>query len=268
MNRARLFGVAVLTLASTCAFADERVVTIPTRADVTESYILLATDDAPKKVVVVTFVGGPGLMRLARRGEHPPLVFGKDTNSLVRIRNLLVNADIADVIVDSPSDRQQAGMNDFFRAGAEHASDIRAVIADVRKRYPDARFFLVGTSRGTISAANLAIAMPDAIAGIILSSTVTHSDKMGLALSNFDFTTVKVPTLLIHHIDDGCFTSPYAGASALATRLPLVSAKGGNAPESGPCDPLAPHGFYGLDAQVAAVMQQFMLGQPYSRTIP
>ena len=268
MTRVRLLGGALLALASACAFADERVFTIPTRAGVTESYILLATDDAPKKAVAVTFVGGQGLMRLARRAEHLPLVFGKDTNSLVRIRNLLVNADIADVIVDSPSDRQQAGMDDTFRASAEHAADIRAVIADVRKHYPNAGFFLVGTSRGTISAANLGVSLHDLVAGAILTSTVTHWDKMGIALSQFDFAALKVPTLLIHHVDDGCFTSPYAGASALTSRFPLVSAKGGDAPESGPCDPLAPHGFYGLDAQVAAVMQQFMLGQPYPHTIP
>ena len=264
----RWLAVASLALASLCAHASERVITIPTRDGVTEGYLLLATDDAPKKVVVVTFVGGQGLIRLARRAEHPPLVFGKDTNSLVRIRNLLVNADIADAIVDSPSDRQQAGMDDTFRAGADHARDIRAVIADVQKRYPDARFYLVGTSRGTISAANLGVSLHDIVAGTIMSSTVTHWDKMGIALSQFDFAALKVPTLLIHHVDDGCFTSPYAGASALANRFPLVSARGGDAPQSGPCDPLAPHGFYGLDAQVATVMQQFMLGQPYSHTIP
>jgi hypothetical protein len=66
----RWLAVASLALASLSAHASESVITIPTRDGVTESYLLLAADDAPKKVVAVTFVGGKGLIRLARRAER------------------------------------------------------------------------------------------------------------------------------------------------------------------------------------------------------
>lgn len=257
-------GVLVAPLAC----ANEQVFTIPTRPGVTDSYLLVTTDAAPKSVVALSFVGGVGAIHLARRAQHMPLKFGPDTNFLVRIRDQLVNADIADVIIDSPSDHEDRGMDDAFRESPEHAADVGAVIADVKKRYPNAKVFLIGTSRGTISGAAMGVALHDSIAGVILTSTVTHWDKMGPALSQFDFATLKVPTLLIHHVDDGCFTSPYSGASALSKQFPLVSVKGGNPPQSGPCDPLAQHGYFGLDAPVVAVMQQFMLGQPYARSIP
>ncbi len=269
MTRALAFALLVALLAAgtaRAALATERVVSVPTRDGVTERYILVTADDAPKKVVAVSFIGSFGLMHLERRAQ--PLSFPKATNMLLRIRSQLADADIADVIVDAPSDHLFGGMEDNFRESADHATDIRAVIADVHKRYPDARVFLIGTSRGSISAANLGVTLADVVAGTILTSTVTSFDKMGPALSRFDFAKLTVPTLLVHHVNDGCATSPYAGARALASRFPLVSATGGNPPESGPCDPLAPHGFYGLDAPLVAVIKDFMLDKPYPREIP
>lgn len=268
MRRA-LAVAATLAMAAACAgaaLARETVRTIPTRDGVTVSYILDAPDDAPKKAIAVSFIGGFGQMHLDRR--TPPLKFPKAMNALLRIRHQLAGPDIADVIVDAPSDHQAGGMDDSFRGSADHAADIRAVIADVTRRYPGASVFLIGTSRGTISAANLGVSLHDLVAGTILTSTVTHWDKMGTALSRFDFDALKVPTLFIHHVNDGCATSPYAGVQALAAKFPVVTASGGDPPESGPCDPLAPHGFWGLDAQVVAVMQDFMLGKPYPKAIP
>ena len=49
-------------------------------------------------------------------------------------------------------------MSDTFRAGA-HAADVRAVVAEVKRRYPGLPVFIVGTSRGTVSAAHLAAAL-------------------------------------------------------------------------------------------------------------
>jgi dienelactone hydrolase len=266
-------ALAAASLATLCALAPcgasatDAVVTVPTREGVTDKYILVTSDDAPKKVVVITFIGAPGVMHLERRPQ--PLVFGKGTNALVRIRNDLVNADIADVIVDSPSDQLRDGMSDYFRASDEHAADIRAVIADVRKRYPDARIFLMGTSRGTVSAANLGVALGSEIAGVILSSTITVATRGGgPGLSAFDFDKIKVPLLFVHHQDDACNVSPYYGIKSLAAKYPVVVASGGLPPESGPCEPLAAHGFYGLDAPLVAVLQAFMTGKPYPRTIP
>ena len=107
-------------------------------------------------------------------------------------------------------------MSDTFRLGQDHATDIRAVMRDLKRRFPDAKIFLVGTSRGTISAAALGASLGDVVQGVVLSSTITNPDRMGAGLSTFDFGSIKVPVLLVHHRDDGCRTSPYSGVERLA----------------------------------------------------
>jgi hypothetical protein len=267
LRHAALVACAAAALVPALAHAGERIVTVAsTRAGVTENVLIVAADGHAKKAVALSFIGGPGVMHLDKRIGKARFGFPKAMNALLRIRGKVADADIVDALVDAPSDHPD-GMADAFRAGAEHAADIRAVIADLGKRFPGAKIYLVGTSRGTISVAHLGVTLADVVAGAILTSTVTRGSRNGEALSRFDFGSLEVPTLFIHHVDDGCPASPYAAVAALAARFPVVAAEGGLPPESGPCDPLAPHGFYGLDDGVVAVMRQFMLGEPYPRKI-
>jgi pimeloyl-ACP methyl ester carboxylesterase len=256
----------ILATASICHAAEE-VVTLPTRDGVKLSYLLVHDKSPSPKIVVITFIGGVGAMGLARRAEAGPIKFGPSTNMLIRIREQLVDADIADAIVDSPSDKLPQGMDDAFRLSAEHLADIRAVIADLNKRFPGAKIFLVGTSRGTISAAAIAVKIPDSIQGVVLSSTVTQRDKIGGALSTFDFKAIKTPVLFVHHRDDGCPTSPYWAVERLAKSAALVSVSGGDPPQSGPCDPMSPHGYFGRDAPVVMAMKSWMLGGEFAADI-
>jgi pimeloyl-ACP methyl ester carboxylesterase len=218
-------------------------------------------------VVAITFVGSAGAIGLARRAESGPVKFGPSANFLIRIRDRLVDADVADAIVDAPSDKQLHGMEDAFRLGPDHLADIRALIADLKVRFPGARIYLIGTSRGTISAAALSTKLGDSVQGAILSSTVTNHDKMGEALSTFDFKTIKIPVLFVHHRDDGCFTSPYRNVERIARSGTLVSVSGGDPPQSGDCDPMSPHGYFGRDAPVAMAMKNWMLGREFPRDI-
>jgi poly(3-hydroxybutyrate) depolymerase len=257
----------LLAAATTLCSAAEAVITIPTRDGVTLSYLLVQDPSAVPKIVVVTFIGGTGAIGLARRAENGSVKFGPAANFLIRIRERLVDADIADAIVDSPSDQLPQGMQDRFRLGPDHLADIRALLSDLKKRFPGARIYLVGTSRGTISAAALAAKLGDSVQGIILSSTVTNHDKMGEALSTFDFGTIKVPVLFVHHRDDGCFTSPYRNVERISKGAALVSVSGGDPPQSGPCDPMSPHGYFGRDAPVALAMKNWMLGGDFTRDI-
>ena len=260
---------APLLFAAVAAFAaSEEVVTIPTREGVTLSYMLVRQPASSPKAVVVTFVGSYGAINLGKRAAAGPVKFGPATNFLVRVRGQFADADIADVIVDAPSDQLPGGMRDEFRMGRQHEADIRALVADLRRRFPEAKVFLMGTSRGTISAAALGASMGDVIAGAVMSSTVTNRDKAGPALSGFDFETIRVPVLLVHHRQDGCHTSPYAGAERLAKRYPLVSVSGGDPPQSGPCEPQSPHGYFGLDVPVAQAIRAWMLGRDFPREIP
>lgn len=193
--------------------------------------------------------------------------FGPGANFLVRIRDELVDADIAEAIVDAPSDKLPQGMDDAFRLGPEHLADIRALIVDLKQRYPDAKIYLVGTSRGTISAAALAAKLGDSVQGVVLSSTLSNRDKVGEGLSRFDYSTIKVPVLFVHHRDDGCSSSPYQNVERMSKSYPLISVSGGNAPQTGPCDPLAPHGYFGREEPVVQAIRNWMLGREFARDI-
>jgi len=260
---------ALLMLVAAPAFAaSEEVVTIPTREGVSVSYLLVHDPSANPKVVAITFIGGNGAINLAKRAAAGPVKFGPTVNFLIRARDKFVTADVAEAIVDAPSDQLPDGMRDEFRLGAQHAADIRAVIADLRKRFPEARLYLMGTSRGSISVAALGASLPDVVQGAVMSSTVTNRDRMGVALSSFDFETIRVPVLLVHHRQDACGTSPYAGAERLAKRYPLISVSGGDPPLGNACEPQSPHGYFGLDAQVTQAIRAWLLGQAFAHEVP
>ena len=196
--------------------------------------------------------------------------FGQQ-NFLPRSRREFVAEGILPVILDNPSDQQAGpGMSDLFRQSPEHATDMRAVVSEVKRRHPGLPVFVVGTSRSTLSAAHLGRALGDGIAGIVLSSSLFYSSP-GMnpqrALAGFDWDALKLPVLLVHHRADACGATPYADASRLASKFPLISVQGGKPPESAHCDPLSPHGFYGKEAETVAAIAAWMLGKPYRKDI-
>jgi predicted esterase len=266
MTRSRIAVLLLASAAGACLGAEE-VVTIPTRSGVTLSYLLDQDKAAVPKVVVLSFVGALGAIGLERRAQKGPVKFGPTANFLVRIRDQMTDADIADVIVDSPSDQLPGGMSDAFRLGQDHATDVRALIRDLKQRLPGAKIFLLGTSRGTISAAALGASLGDLVQGAVLTSTVTNADRTGTALSTFDFGSIKVPVLLVHHHDDGCRTSPYSGAQRLAKKCPLISVSGGDPPQSDPCESMSQHGYLGREAPTAQAIKNWILGRDFAREI-
>ena len=105
------------------------------------------------------------------------------------------------------------------------------------------------------------------VQGVVLSSTVTNSDRAGTGLSAFDFGSIKVPVLLVHHRDDGCRSSPYYGAERLAKKFPLISVSGGDPPQSEPCEAMSQHGYLGREAPTAQAIRNWMLGREFAREI-
>ncbi len=262
---ARLVAIALSALPVWCAAAEE-VVTIPTREGVTDSYLLTHDSDSPN-IALIAFVGGEGVLNLRKRAEAGPVRFGAGANVLVRIREQLGSGDVAYVLLDAPSDRLAQGMSDDFRMSADHAADVRAVIADLRSRYPGIRIDLIGTSRGTISVAPLAVALADSVHSVVLSSTVTVASRGGPGLSRFDFSTINVPVLFVHHRDDACRVSPYFYVERAAKQGALVTVSGGDPPKSDACEPLSPHGYYGRETAVVQAVRAYLHGQDFPRDI-
>jgi hypothetical protein len=237
---------------------------IPTRPGVIQPALLLTESTTPKAVAIL-FPGGAGKQSLLRRPVE--VVLGPRGNFLVRSAEQLLAPELAVLILDCPSDNAE-GMNDAFRISDEHAADVRAVLAALRARFQGVKLHLVGTSRGTVSAAYVAQELGPAVDGVVMTSSVFRASGNNLGLSLFRFERLKTPLLLVHHAEDGCPFCPYGQALKLADKLPLITVRGSIEPESGPCDPLANHGFFGREAPVVQAIRNWILGMPYEREIP
>jgi len=224
---------AVLWNAAGGAAAEENIV-LATRPGVTEPLFYTAAASPVRNAIL--FTGGAGV------------VAGGRNNFLLRTADRFVAGGINVAIPEVPSDHP-TGMIDAFRASAEHATDIAAAIAYMRRRSP-VPVWLVGTSRGTISAANGAVRIgPPRVAGLVLTSTV-WADLSSVTPLN----QVRVPTLVVHNRDDGCAESPFAavaGGMAALRAAPvrdLIAVSGGVA-RGAACQALSPHGYYGIEDQ-------------------
>lgn len=240
------------------------IVTLNTRAGVTQSFFIASMGGIQPRAAALLFIGGGGYIRLRMEDGQPK--FGAQ-NFLPRSRAEFIRNGILPVVMDNPSDQHShEGMSDAFRAGPQHLADVRAVLDELRRRHPGLPLYVVGTSRSTISAAYLGRALGDEVAGIVLSSSLFYAGRRSV-LASFDFSSIKAPLLFVHHRDDGCASTPYGEAAALGARFPLVSVRGGKPPQSGPCDPFAPHGFFGKEPETVDAIAAWMFKQPYRKEI-
>jgi hypothetical protein len=195
------------------------------------------------------------------------------SNFLVRSRAEFIKRGVAAAIIEAPSDQQSGwGMSDEFRLGDEHLRDISVVTENLAQRFPAVPLFLIGTSRGTISAAALGSRLSERAAGAVLTATMfRHTPKKskepGEGLSKFDFAMVKVPLLLVHHVSDQCASTPYGDAARLSEKFPLISVFGGATPQSGPCEPFSQHGFLGKESETVEQIVNWMLKKPFSQEV-
>jgi hypothetical protein len=249
-------------LAACATAAAEEIVTLNTRAGVTQS-ILLSVPNQPPAAVAVLFPGGDGNIELQLENGAPKFRGG---NFLVRSRELFIDGGIATAIVDAPSDESR-GMDDRFRLGEKHAEDIAKVVAELKQRIRNTPVFLIGTSRGTISAAAAGRAFADNVAGVVLTSTLFIAARSGPGLSGFDFATIKAPVLFVHNMDDTCRFTPYQSARTLGERFPLITVHGGDPPRSDACEAYSYHGYLGKEKPTVEAIVNWMLKKPYGANI-
>src|SRR5262249_11684953 len=126
---------------------------------------------------------------------------------------------MATIALDVPSDHD-GGIDEGFRKGADHATDVAAVIAWVRQKVK-APVWLFGTSMGSISASSVAIRLGNAVDGIMLSSSVSALAKNapGQGVSTLDLDKIAVPALVMDHVDDECRSSPPGNAPGIAKKM-------------------------------------------------
>lgn len=263
MARMRRLLVAFALALSAAGSGAEDLVTLPTRSGVTQSYLLSSPGPGKARAVAILFPGSSGKVDLER--ETAPGSSDRG-NFLVRSRQLFARNGIAAAVMDAPSDQPQ-GMQDEFRLGEAHSDDIGRIVADLKARFPSVPIFLVGTSRGTLSAAAAGARLGGAIDGVVLAATLFFGTRRQPGLSGFDFSSISSPVLFVHHVDDGCPYTPHASARRLGDRYPLVSVSGGSPSKSRPCGALSAHGFLGKEPETVGAIAKWMLKEPYPREI-
>lgn len=257
-----LTGMWLAALAVPVAAGNEQLVTLETRAGVQQKFLLLKPDKPIAAVIL--FPGGNGVAEFGGSASSPSVGRKLKNNFLVRTRESFAAAGLVTATVDAPSDHQgDRGMLGGFRASAEHCQDVDAVVRHLKTLAP-VPVWLVGTSRGTESAANCAIRLKEAVSGLVLTSTMTRANKNGTHVPAMDLAAIRVPVLVLANQDDGCEHTPASDAPDLvqkfinAPRKEVKVLSGGAPAKAKPCLAMTPHGFLGLEDQAVGAIVKFI----------
>lgn len=260
-------AVQAMGVASAAAGEKREIVTLDTRPSVTLNFLLIEPDKPIASVIL--FEGGSGDLKLSgtKVGHNGFLAASRDKFAA---HGLIV------ALVDAPSDKKdKRGMPGGFRSTGSHVKDIDSVVAWLKQKYA-LPVWLIGVSRGTQSAAYVAIHGNEGIGGLVLASSMAKlkvTDK-SMALPSMNLDRITVPTLVIAHKRDGCqFTTP-KGAEEIkkgltsAARVDVRYFEGGRAVGKDPCKPRTYHTFFGIEDEVAAAIAAFVEANPVGLAKP
>jgi dienelactone hydrolase len=258
---AAVLPLALCVIATPGYAANAELVSVTTPRGVKQAFIFISVPHPTASVVL--FAGGHGGLGL----NGPSSMNWGGGNFLVRSRNSFAAQGLNVAVVDAPSDRKR--MNAIFRMSSAHAVDIGAVSRYLRSR-ARVPVWLVGTSMGTFSAANGAIASPS-VSGLVLTSTVSAANRRwkiarshprGVASMALD--RVRVPALIVAHKRDTCYLTPPSETTRLREALrnaqPVKAAlvDGGLPPRSSACQARSAHGFLGIENSVVRSIAIFI----------
>ena len=237
-------------------------VDLPTRPGVTERMLVMTPPEATATVLLLT--GGAGHVNIRKDGVIP-----RSENFLVRSRERFLQQGFNVIVLDAPSDRPApVYLGNGFRDSAEHMLDLGTAIQWAHEKFGKP-VFLVGTSRGTQSAAHAGEVLtgPAAPQGLVLTSTIlarTPRGGEGRAVPEMDLGTIAMPVLVVHHEQDPC---PVCAPSLLPTlmkkfapgRAELKLVSGGDS-QGAPCDPWSHHGYNGIEDTVVGEIATWIRG--------
>lgn len=246
-----LFLLIAIPFATISAQADDQLISVSSRPGVKTSYWWMPRNGA---ITVLLISGGSGGIGL-REGVPQSM------NFLIRSRDAFARAGFNVALMGNASDMRT--LNPDLRITQAHIDDIRAIVAEIRKRQTGP-LWLVGTSQGTVSATAAAVAMGTEIDGVVLSASVTDRRWSLGAVPNQDLDKVLVPVLVHHHKRDACrVTQAYLAESMMKkfTHAPVkkfIELDGGENPTGDPCEALHYHGYIGVEDQAVAQMVEWI----------
>ena len=238
-----------------------RVIDVPSRAGVTQRLLLLQPANA--KAAVILFAGGDGGVLITPDGT----LGGLRGNFLVRSRAAFAAQGLAVAVIDAPSDQQRYPYLAGARQTANHLTDVKAAIAWLRQE-TKLPVWLIGTSRGTQSAAYIATQAAAADGGpdgIVLTSSILQ-DPRGRPVPDMALDRISVPVLVAHHKQDACRLCLAADLPRLTDKLKHVKRTetmmfDGGVSVDDPCEALAYHGFNGIEPEVIAKIAAWITAQ-------
>lgn len=233
-----------------------------------------AMDAADSAIALILLVGGGGTLDIDEAGCPQRL----NHNILVRSAPLFQAAGMSTVLVDAPANWSAGDGLAGFRIQGAHAQDLGQVIADVRVRTGATAVWVVGHSRGTLSAANAAARLsgtgaPD---GVVLASAMLSGENskrkpwVTQTVFDTDLKAYRGAILMVGHAADNCARSPpqrmdAAVQGALAARLQVVRVTGGprspgRAPDLSSCEVGEAHDFVDQDRVLVDGVVRFVRG--------
>jgi pimeloyl-ACP methyl ester carboxylesterase len=243
MRRMTTWLVISLAVSAITAHAAGVTIRVPTREGVTTNVFWEETKSA-KGTVLLLPGGGGGYGRIE---DGKP----QSGNFLVRSMQYFLDDGYNVAIFGRPTDMSELDYAD--RISEAHVADIRATLAFIKTKSP-LPVWLVGTSRGSVSAAAAAIRIQADIAGIVLTSSVVNYKKIG-AVPTQDLAAIKVPTFIMHHSRDACpICAPHEVGSILKglKNAPIkrqLMVDGGSNPTGDPCEAKHWHGYIGMERE-------------------
>ena len=204
---------------------------------------------------LVLFPGDNGYVGIDEKGD----LHGLQGNFLIRSTSQFVEQGMLTLLMDLPSDVTPES-SDHYRASQIQAEDTAMAVDYIRRTWK-LPVVLVGTSRGTISAANAASRLgPSGPEALVLSSSVLRNSKRGRGtVFGPKLSAISQPVLVLHNQQDGCELCPYSGVPRLldalsgSTRKSLITLSSGGG-GGAPCKAFSPHGYYGIESQATGAI--------------
>lgn len=250
--------IILLLILAPGAYALTEIRTIPTRPGVTMKFLAMTPEQAGRREALILFPGGNGAgpFKMTDGG----VVSG--WNFLVRSAGNFIENGFSVFTVAPPSDHP-TGMSTDFRESAEHADDIASLATYLEERGFE-RIYLVGNSRGTLSATALGTRLKDShLKGVVLTSALEYDDY----LRWLPLAQLQLPVLMVHHRNDACRVSSFEEARltlaslSTTTAVDFTEVVGGAYPRSAPCGNLSAHGFFGVEEKVVQVIADWIGGR-------
>jgi hypothetical protein len=234
---------AALTLAlmSLPAMAQAIVQDVPTASG---SERVLFTGPATPRATVLVFAGGPGNVQFDSSGRIVSLA----ENFLLRTESLWLSRGFAFATIGSTSSLMGVRHTPAYADQIAHAIDF------VRSR-ANAPVWLIGTSQGSIAAANGAAHLAGRVAGVVLTSSVAGMGRSGETVFDSDLGAIAVPALVVANRYDTCPVAVPSYAPQILAALTRAPRKDVIYVESqelrgDPCEAQSPHGYLGIEADV------------------